>query len=660
MDVVTLGAALSIMKKMPDTAASSAAAAENAADRAEAAAEQAEGAIVVDDTLSIKGRAADAKKTGDKISDLKGAFSDFGGYISDQVYFNENVYDGVCDNIPYVTSTGQPSSVNLKYISASNLISVNAGDVVSFESFPANFTHLYCLFYFADKSYSTYAELTLASPYFTVPQNIKYFRFEFNFSNDTPASTAERWIIYINKTQTTKARITEINAHLDKTDADIVSIMTNGDTYTPLTKKSTVDGKKAYLYNGALVVASGGGYSCNIYEIKKGNKYKVYGFGYDRSSFYIACIGATDIITDGSTSTEFLGNIECGTDEYPAGYTYHTVVFTATQNGYLYVNYQTSGDEAALSVADKVVKIPDEISNLYTDHGVYIADGNYYYFKRDGESYIIRKFNRRGPNNLFQWTGLYIGDVDGGIQITSTIAEYTTDIVGPISIFNTSLWPGVYGMWSGGNHDVTVNSEHYATAEQDSFTCMVNGKAVSANGLYYGDVEFATKNKLYFPQSITGADFSTATLALNEYRSYRLSDQMDVRVRLEFMADARVTTYYGMQCVTTGFTDFLLANNEYYGEFADLENEMAFAKQENKIYMTGNGLHFDMELRPLGLGNYERNDGQSESLGYFYLPKQVGTGAVHKAYFVCIRNANQVALTNGTNCVWEGRYSVYR
>lgn len=38
MDAETLGAALSIMIKMPDTAASSAAAAEDAADRAEAAA----------------------------------------------------------------------------------------------------------------------------------------------------------------------------------------------------------------------------------------------------------------------------------------------------------------------------------------------------------------------------------------------------------------------------------------------------------------------------------------------------------------------------------------------------------------------------------------------------------------------------------------------
>ena len=84
MDVVTLGAALSIMKKMPDTAASSAAAAEDAKTAAEeaqaaaeAAAEQAEGAIEVDDTLSVRGRAADAKAVGDVkdgLIDLKSAF----------------------------------------------------------------------------------------------------------------------------------------------------------------------------------------------------------------------------------------------------------------------------------------------------------------------------------------------------------------------------------------------------------------------------------------------------------------------------------------------------------------------------------------------------------------------------------------------------------
>lgn len=61
MDVVTLGAALSIMKKMPDSAAQSA---------VDAAAEQAEGAIEADDTMSIKGRAADAAATGDRFDEI--------------------------------------------------------------------------------------------------------------------------------------------------------------------------------------------------------------------------------------------------------------------------------------------------------------------------------------------------------------------------------------------------------------------------------------------------------------------------------------------------------------------------------------------------------------------------------------------------------------
>lgn len=65
MDVVTLGAALSIMKKMPDTAASSAAAAEDAADRAEAAART----LTIDDTLSKPGQPADSKAVGDVLAE---------------------------------------------------------------------------------------------------------------------------------------------------------------------------------------------------------------------------------------------------------------------------------------------------------------------------------------------------------------------------------------------------------------------------------------------------------------------------------------------------------------------------------------------------------------------------------------------------------------
>ena len=117
MDVVTLGAALSIMKKMPDTAASSAAAAEDAADRAEAAAEQAEGAIEVDDTLSIKGRAADAKKTGDEVTSLK---EDLSKIINDE---------GLAI---YATKWGLSSNKWYKYdYDTAWIIPVRAGDVVT-------------------------------------------------------------------------------------------------------------------------------------------------------------------------------------------------------------------------------------------------------------------------------------------------------------------------------------------------------------------------------------------------------------------------------------------------------------------------------------------------------------------------------------------------
>ena len=65
MDVMTLGAALSIMKKMPDTAASSAATAKDAADRAEEAART----LTIDDTLSESGQAADSKAVGDALAE---------------------------------------------------------------------------------------------------------------------------------------------------------------------------------------------------------------------------------------------------------------------------------------------------------------------------------------------------------------------------------------------------------------------------------------------------------------------------------------------------------------------------------------------------------------------------------------------------------------
>lgn len=612
----------------------------------------------VDDTLTVSGAAADAAVTGTELADLKSAIKDQGKYISEQVYYNENAYDGVCSNTVYLTSDGTASNTNLRYVSATNLIPIQETDIVQFVSYPAVTNHRYILYYASDQSYIGYEDLVSITSPLTIPIGAAFFRFEFTFPNDTPANTVNRWVVYKNQTETTKQRIEAMSAEIQFQADALNGIVENGNEYTQLTKVSTKSSYKAVVSNGTLTLVSASAFSVNVFEMKKGRKYKVYGFGYDVTEFYIACTGQKNVIADSLASTVGYENILCGTSVYPSGYTYHTVIFTAEHDGFFYVNYKATDSESAVYIANKVAKLPDSVSDLYKDHGVYISNGNYYHFKRDGASYIIRKFNRRGPNNLFQWTGLYIGTVnDASVSIVSTIAEYATDIVGPICIFNTVIWPGIGGKWSGGNHSVAVEGVQYATAEQDSFSCLVNGDVVNQDGLYYGVVEIRTKNKLYFPQSITGADLTQARLALNEYRFYRLSDQMDVRVRLQFVEDARILTYYGMQGVTSGFTDFFLANNETYGVFSEITENTTYAEKEHKIYMTGNGLHFDMELKSIGLGEYTHNSGQDETIKYFYIPQQVGSGANPKVYFVCMRNDNNIQ--SGLNCVWEGKYSIY-
>lgn len=64
-----------------DDAVDAKTAAEAAQAAAEAAAEQAEGAIEVDDTLSVEGRAADAKVTGDEINKVKADLAYFGNSV---------------------------------------------------------------------------------------------------------------------------------------------------------------------------------------------------------------------------------------------------------------------------------------------------------------------------------------------------------------------------------------------------------------------------------------------------------------------------------------------------------------------------------------------------------------------------------------------------
>lgn len=83
------------------------------------------------------------------------------------------------------------------------------------------------------------------------------------------------------------------------------------------------------------------------------------------------------------------------------------------------------------------------------EYGVYVDGAKYYHFVKFGEHTLIRLFKQEGPNNLFQFSALYIGNVTKeGVSIGQTIATNGTDTVGPISIMRQGVDSG--GMWSGG------------------------------------------------------------------------------------------------------------------------------------------------------------------------------------------------------------------
>lgn len=435
-----------------------------------------------------------------------------------------------------------------------------------------------------------------------------------------------------------------------------------GDDYTALTPISTKANVRVYVLRQNIVnEESDSTQTVYVFPVTAGNKYKLYGFGYDAgdSAFYVACVSKYNIIAEGvaSKSDADAVRIPCGRSDYPAGFTYHTLTFIAQYDGFLYVNSKTAQDAPASWIANKVIKtapdVAEAVNRTYHKHGVYKQGNNYYHFKADGETNIIRKFERRGPNSLFQWSEIAFGSVDGGsVNIESAYGNFGTDIVGPISVWNGTLFPGQYGAWSGGNHGITINGTEYATAEQLEFKCLVNGEEITADGLYYGDVQFVTKNKLYFPQSITGADLSQATPVIIEHRRYYLDEQMHVRVWLEVLNDFRCALYYGMQCVDKDFDTLICPNNDYFIQLSSLVATELHKPERKMLFANDDGLHMDMTLHDVGLGTYSHNSKGN----YIYLPS---CDNYRKAYFSLIDSTQQDAISAGSNLIWEGTYDLY-
>jgi len=288
------------------------------------------------------------------------------------------------------------------------------------------------------------------------------------------------------------------------------------------------------------------------------------------------------------------------------------------------------------------------------EYGVYVDGSNYYHFVNFGNVTLIRLFKQEGPNNLFQYSATYIGEISKyGASIKETIATNGTDTVGPISIMRQGTDSG--GMWAGGWHTRTVDGTAYPTARQASLDVRVNGTSVvGSNGIHYGEVVATVVNQIYFPQTITGADLSTATQAIEETVQYILNAKMTARVWHRYVADTRVILYYGMQAVRIGFDSVMLPNNESEITFSDMTENVKLDKAEDMMALRKSGWNYDLTIKDFGLAKYTHNPGTGANK-YGSIPKDT-----RKIYWVLIEGTyNYSFIPTGKVLAWEGEYNIY-
>lgn len=298
-------------------------------------------------------------------------------------------------------------------------------------------------------------------------------------------------------------------------------------------------------------------------------------------------------------------------------------------------------------------EIPSWSAKEAPERGVIISSGTYTHFTRCGENrYICRKFSHKFVNNLLQLDKMYFAEYSNGtISRISDIGESYSDVVGPISISRGAI-DSYIGKWTGGSHAVNIGGVDYPTAEENDLVVTCGGVVVSSDGMYEGDVEIIAENYLYMPQTITGPDLSLATLAFIERRFYHLNDKMDVTVSLEnvFGDNVFVSTYHGCQINTYDMTSVILPNNETVKSLIPVEsNTFYFDKKEQKLFCINSTNHYDIEVKPIGLGTYSKNAGSSGN-------KYGNVSTYNKLYFTLIADTQ---VSDGAIITWECIYNYY-
>lgn len=417
---------------------------------------------------------------------------------------------------------------------------------------------------------------------------------------------------------------------------------------------NVIAGKKSYFnptYKLMGFSNSIKGNCCKIFKLLKGNKYKLCGNGMAGDQTPIAVI-CTNLTTDVDETIKYIDAIE-GSSSVSILYEEHDYI--ATQDCYIYLNGSNPivykyGEEFESIVSQN----KNNIDTILKNEGVLIENNlkKITHFTRSKDNiYICRVFKHCFINNLLQLESMYLGNFNNGtLTEVSKIGTSSSDVIGPISIHrgDADNWAGT---WSGGSHGITIDGAECPTAKEISLKIYCNNEEITKDGYYYGHSKIKAINDLYFPKTITGSDLSTATKAIKETRVYNLINNMEVDIKLEFYSNVYVTMYYGCQCNTYNMTEVIFPNNEVKTNIKGLSNQVDWSAKENKYFCTKDNMHYDVELKPYGLGTWKYNT--SEQCGYL--------ATFSKIYFILMQNqAGIVKNFNSTKVLsWGAIYDFY-
>ena len=481
---------------------------------------------------------------------------------------------------------------------------------------------------------------------------------------------------YYTKTETDNKLALKANAadvyiktDIDNTLDEFTELVVDPDTdkeYQEITAVSNhLDNRIIYnsQYNRVAQSGTTQYFGYNVYSVTAG-KYRIYGYGYDTVAGVLAVVGNANIVESGASYCNLLQVINTGDT---TNYTWHTVEVEIEQDGYLYVNYETSGNPKVEKVIEAEIRavITDglltdpilpanakAVGDALKRNGIIKNGSEYTHFSYShNNKYILRTIGQLGINNLYDYKKLALGHFENGaIVIDSTFWTAFTDQIGPVSM--RLHGDTGYNQWTGGVHSKTIDGTNYPTAEVQSINVYVDGVDItnSQDGIYYGDCRIIAVNKLYAPQTISGADLTTATLAFLETRTFILTDTLKVQVKLEFMQDIDVGLYYGMQGQDNHADYILLPTACEELERTSLSSGvLTNSKEWNIMLSDANHWHFDMILSNYGVGDWIKNDGTS-SYG------RISHYDTTKIYYVLCSGGT---FNTGVVFFWEGEYKTY-